>query len=170
GLWLIFVAVLAFGLLTGFHSIGFVTIGIMLGLALLGELLELWLGYGLARRYGGSPRAGWGALLGGLVGAVVGVPVPVVGSVVVGVGIDVVATGRMARALAEAGGDFEARVFTAAEREDCRHRADKTEALGARFAAKEACFKALGRGLGQGLAFQQIEVTGDESGRPELRF
>jgi holo-[acyl-carrier protein] synthase len=92
------------------------------------------------------------------------------GSVVVGVGIDVVATGRIARALTEVGGDFEARVFTAAEREACRHRADKTEALGARFAAKEACFKALGRGLGQGLAFQQIEVTADESGRPELRL
>lgn len=89
---------------------------------------------------------------------------------VVGVGIDVVATGRIARALAEAGGEFETRVFTAAEREACRQRADKTEALGARFAAKEACFKALGRGLGQGLAFQQIEVTADESGRPELRL
>jgi uncharacterized protein YqgC (DUF456 family) len=82
GLWLIFVAVLAFGLLTGLHSIGVLTIGITLGLALLGELLEWWLSYGLARRYGGSPRAGWGALLGGLVGAVVGVPVPVVGSVI----------------------------------------------------------------------------------------
>ena len=82
GLWLICAVVLGFGLLTGFHSIGFVTIGIMVALALLGELLELWLGFGLARRYGGSPRAGWGALLGGLVGAVVGVPVPVVGSVI----------------------------------------------------------------------------------------
>src|SRR5256886_14285741 len=80
GLWLICAVVLGFGLLTGFHSIGFVTIGIMVALALLGELLELWLGFGLARRYGGSRRAGWGALLGGLVGAVVGVPVPVVGS------------------------------------------------------------------------------------------
>src|SRR5438093_8067866 len=82
GLWLICAVVLGFGLLTGFHSIGFVTIGVMVALALLGELLELWLGFGLARRYGGSPRAGWGALLGGLVGAVVGVPVPVVGSVI----------------------------------------------------------------------------------------
>jgi len=82
GLWLICAVVLGFGLLTGFHAIGFVTIGIMVALALLGELLELWLGFGLARRYGGSPRAGWGALLGGLVGAVVGVPVPVVGSVI----------------------------------------------------------------------------------------
>src|SRR5213594_2926533 len=82
GLWLICAVVLGFGLLTGFHSIGFVTIGIMVALALLGELLELWLGFGLARRYGGSPRAGWGALLGGLAGAVIGVPVPLVGSVI----------------------------------------------------------------------------------------
>ena len=82
GLWLICAVVLGFGLLTGFHSIGFVTIGIMVALALLGEVLELWLGFGLARRYGGSPRAGWGALLGGVVGAAVGVPVPVVGSVI----------------------------------------------------------------------------------------
>src|SRR5207237_1410868 len=91
-------------------------------------------------------------------------------SMVVGVGIDVVAIERISRALAEAAGDFEARVFTPAEREACRQRADKAQALGARFAAKEACFKALGRGLGQGLAFQQIEVTADESGRPELRL
>src|SRR5213083_984611 len=82
GLWLICAVVLGFGLLTGFHSIGFVTIGVMVALALLGELFELWLGYGLARRYGGSPRAGWGALLGGLAGAVIGVPVPLVGSVI----------------------------------------------------------------------------------------
>src|SRR5206468_9752914 len=82
GLWLMLAAVVGYGWLTGFHAIGLVTIAVVLGLALLGELFELWLGFGLARRYGGSPRAGWGALLGGLVGAVVGVPVPVVGSVI----------------------------------------------------------------------------------------
>src|SRR5437870_7169285 len=68
GLWLICAVVLGFGLLTGFHSIGFVTIGVMVALALLGELLELWLGFGLARRYGdrrapgGAPcsAASWG--------------------------------------------------------------------------------------------------------------
>src|SRR2546425_12699781 len=60
----------------------YVSTVIMVALALLGELHELWLGFGPARRYGGSPRAGWGALLGGLMGAVVGVPVPVVGSVI----------------------------------------------------------------------------------------
>ena len=92
GLWLMLAAVVGYGWLTGFHAIGLVTIAVVLGLALLGELFELWLktleslgslhGYGLARRYGGSPRAGWGALLGGLAGAVIGVPVPLVGSVI----------------------------------------------------------------------------------------
>jgi len=44
----------------------------------------LWLGFGLAQRYGGSKRAGWGALIDGLVGAIVGVPVPIIGSVIGG--------------------------------------------------------------------------------------
>ena len=45
---------------------------------------EAWIGFKFAQRYGGSSRAGWGALVGGLVGAIVGVPVPVVGSLVGG--------------------------------------------------------------------------------------
>src|SRR5712691_1764641 len=82
GIWLIVAAVVGGGALTGFRAIGWRTIAIAVALALLGELFELWFGYGLARRYGGSKRAGWGALIGGLVGAVVGVPVPVIGSVI----------------------------------------------------------------------------------------
>jgi hypothetical protein len=71
-----------YGWLTGFHTVGVTTIAIVCGLALLGEVLEWWVGFGLAQRYGGSPRAGWGALLGGIAGAVVGVPIPIVGSVI----------------------------------------------------------------------------------------
>jgi len=82
GLWLMVAAVVAYAWLTGFHTIGIATIAVVLGLALLGELFEVWFGYGLARRYGGSKRAGWGALIGGLIGAAVGVPVPVLGSVI----------------------------------------------------------------------------------------
>src|SRR5256885_2256551 len=79
GIWLIVAAVVGGGALTGFHVIGWGTIAIAVALALLGELFELWFGYGLARRYGGSKRAGWGALIGGLVGAAVGVPLPIIG-------------------------------------------------------------------------------------------
>src|SRR5205823_8102100 len=62
--------------------IGIATMAIVLGLALLGELVEWWVGFGLTERYGGSRRSGWGALVGGVAGAMVGVPVPIVGSVI----------------------------------------------------------------------------------------
>lgn len=82
GLWVMVLGVIGYGWLTGFHTIGVVTIAIVLGLALVGEIVEWWMGFWFAERYGGSRRAGWGALIGGIVGAVVGVPVPIVGSVI----------------------------------------------------------------------------------------
>src|SRR5437870_2519065 len=82
GLWVMVAGVMGYGWLTDFRSVGVATIAVALGLAFLGEIVESWLGFRFARAYGGSPRAGWGALLGGIVGAVVGVPVPIVGSVI----------------------------------------------------------------------------------------
>jgi len=82
GLWVMVGAVLAYGWLTDFQSIGVATLGIVLALAFIGEVIEAWLGFGFARRYGGSKRAGWGALIGGIVGAIIGVPVPIIGSVI----------------------------------------------------------------------------------------
>lgn len=51
-------------------------------LALIAELLEWGLASRYTTRYGGSRRAGWGALIGGIVGAIVGVPIPVIGSII----------------------------------------------------------------------------------------
>jgi len=82
GLWVMAGGVLAYGALTGFRTIGIATMAVVLGLALLGEIVEWWVGFGLTERYGGSRRSGWGALVGGIVGAMVGVPVPIVGSVI----------------------------------------------------------------------------------------
>jgi uncharacterized protein YqgC (DUF456 family) len=82
GLWIMVLGVIGYGWLTGFATVGVATIAIVLSLAALGEIVEAWVGFRSAQRYGGSRRAGWGALIGGLVGAVVGVPVPVVGSVI----------------------------------------------------------------------------------------
>jgi len=82
GLWLMVLGVLGYGWLTEFRTVGVASIGIVVALAALGEVIEAWLGFRMARRYGGSSRAGWGALLGGIIGAVVGVPVPLVGSVI----------------------------------------------------------------------------------------
>ena len=89
---------------------------------------------------------------------------------IVGLGIDLVETARLARILEEHGGRFEARVFTADELADCRRRKDRVQALAARFAAKEACMKALGTGWSEGVGFGQIEVVRSANGRPELRL
>ena len=82
GLWVMVLGVIGYGWVTDFRTVGVATIAIVIGLAFVGEILEAWVGFGLARRYGGSPRAGWGALIGGIVGAIVGVPVPIIGSVI----------------------------------------------------------------------------------------
>jgi len=82
GLWVMVLGVIGYGWVTDFRTVGVATIAIVVGLAFVGEILEAWVGFGLARRYGGSPRAGWGALIGGIVGAIVGVPVPIIGSVI----------------------------------------------------------------------------------------
>jgi uncharacterized protein YqgC (DUF456 family) len=82
GLWVILLGLLGYGALTEFHTVGLPTLILATGLAFLGEIVEWRVGFGYAKKYGGSRRAGWGALLGGLVGAVAGLPIPVVGSVV----------------------------------------------------------------------------------------
>jgi uncharacterized protein YqgC (DUF456 family) len=85
GLWVIVLGILGYGWLTDFRTIGVGLLTIVLLLAVLGEAVEAWVGFRFAKRYGGSSRAGWGALVGGLVGAIVGVPVPLIGSVIGGV-------------------------------------------------------------------------------------
>ncbi|HVH66821.1 MAG TPA: DUF456 domain-containing protein [Gemmatimonadales bacterium] len=82
GLWVMAAGFLAYGWLTAFRSVSVASMAIVVGLAFVGEIVDNWLGFRFAKRYGGSKRAGWGALLGGLIGAAVGVPVPVVGSVI----------------------------------------------------------------------------------------
>jgi uncharacterized protein YqgC (DUF456 family) len=76
-------AALAAAVATGGTGFGWRWVGLFLGLALAGELVEFLSGQWGARRFGGSRAAAWGALAGGFAGLVVGgIPVPVVGSLV----------------------------------------------------------------------------------------
>lgn len=84
GLWLMVLGVLGYGWMTDFRTVTLALVVAVVALAIVGEIIEAWVGFRLAKRYGGSNRAGWGALIGGLAGAVIGVPVPVVGSVIGG--------------------------------------------------------------------------------------
>jgi len=90
--------------------------------------------------------------------------------VVKGLGIDLVELGRFERALSRHGARIEERLFTPAERAACAGRTDRTQALAARFAAKEATLKALGTGWSRGLSFRQVEVERDAAGAPRLKL
>lgn len=84
GLWLIVLAIIGYGWVNDYQNMSAWFLLVVIGLATLGEIAEVRIGFSYARRYGGSSRAGWGALVGGLAGAIVGVPVPLIGSVIGG--------------------------------------------------------------------------------------
>src|SRR5256712_12341532 len=79
GLWVMVAGVVGYGWLTDFRSVGVTTIALALGLALVGEIVGTWLGFRLARRFGGSAPAGGGAPVGGLAGGAGGVPLSIPG-------------------------------------------------------------------------------------------
>jgi len=86
---------------------------------------------------------------------------------ILGHGIDLVETARIAALLERHGDRFLDRIYTPAERDYCdRDRRRRLEKLAARFAAKEAILKAIGTGLTQGIAWTEVEVVRDPMGRP----
>jgi holo-[acyl-carrier protein] synthase len=88
--------------------------------------------------------------------------------VIVGLGIDIVEVARLAAALGRHGDRFVDRVFTDREQAECGARGDRILALAARFAAKEACLKALGTGWAEGLGFRDVEVVREGNQPPRL--
>lgn len=89
-----------------------------------------------------------------------------------GIGVDLAEVDRIRDALEREGtGErFRERIFTAGERAYCERRARKYESYAARFAAKEATMKALGRGWGADVSWAEIEVVREDGGRPEIRL
>ena len=82
GTWLMLGSAIVYDIVVASSPIGWWAIGLATGLAVIGEIFEFTVSAKYTAKYGGSRRAGWGAILGGLIGAFVGVPVPVIGSVI----------------------------------------------------------------------------------------
>jgi holo-[acyl-carrier protein] synthase len=85
-----------------------------------------------------------------------------------GIGVDIVKIERFKKALDRWGDHLCKRVFTQQELLICQNKAQPEKHLALRFAAKEAFLKALGRGMFQGVAWKEIEITNDPSGRPHM--
>ncbi len=84
---------------------------------------------------------------------------------VVGIGVDMVDVGRMERVISQRP-RFVSRVFTDGEISYCQDQANPARCYAARWAAREACRKALG-GIGQ-MQWREVSVTQDENGAPSL--
>ena len=86
---------------------------------------------------------------------------------IVGIGTDLLDVGRMAGELAREGAGFRDDVFTPAEIAYCEAHAHPARHFAVRFAAKEACWKALGV-PGDGVSLRDVEVERPEAGPPRL--
>lgn len=89
---------------------------------------------------------------------------------IVGTGIDIVEVSRIAAAVERFGERFLDRVFTTSEIRYCRSKQNTMERFAARFAAKEAGFKAIGTGWSHGVTWKEIEVGREPGGRPTLAY
>ena len=89
---------------------------------------------------------------------------------ILGIGSDMVDIGRIEKVIERHGERFLGRIFTAAERARAERRTDRVATYAKRFAAKEACAKALGTGLRAGVFWRDMGVVNLPSGRPTLRL
>ena len=86
-----------------------------------------------------------------------------------GIGIDQIEVERVAEKIGKESG-FKELVFSPTEIGYCEAKTNKFEHYAARFAAKEAFFKAMGTGWRNGTAFNEIEIINNKEGKPGISF
>ncbi len=89
---------------------------------------------------------------------------------ILGIGSDVIDIRRIEKTIERHGERFLARIFTQAERAKAERRAKSIDTYAKRFAAKEACAKALGTGLRAGVFWRDMGVVNLPSGKPTMRL
>ncbi len=89
---------------------------------------------------------------------------------IIGIGSDIIDIRRIERSVERFGERFLNRVFTPLEREKAEGRRRRIDTYAKRFAAKEACAKALGTGIYRGVTWKQMEVVNLPGGKPTLRL
>jgi len=89
---------------------------------------------------------------------------------IVGHGIDLIDIRRVEKTINKFGNRFINRIFTKGEIIRSDNRNKRIESYAKRFAAKEACSKALGTGFRSGVYWRDIEVVNEKSGKPILKL
>ncbi len=88
---------------------------------------------------------------------------------ILGIGTDLANIERIAGTLERFGDRFRNRVFTEIEQKKAERRKDVAGTYAKRWAAKEACSKALGTGLAMGISWKDMSVTNMRSGQPQMQ-
>ena len=89
---------------------------------------------------------------------------------ILGLGSDLIDIRRIEKTLERHGERFLGRIFTTVEREKSDRRAQRAASYAKRFAAKEACAKALGSGLRRGVFWRDMGVVNMPGGKPSMRL
>lgn len=89
---------------------------------------------------------------------------------ILGIGSDITDVRRIAEVIERHGERFIARIFTPAERARAERRRNRIETYAKRFAAKEACSKALGTGLRRGVFWRDMGVVNLPGGKPSMKL
>jgi len=89
---------------------------------------------------------------------------------VVGIGVDIVETLRIAQMIERHAEQFVQRVYTPHEIQYSQSRKQANQHFAARWAAKEAVLKAIGTGWRRGISWQDVEVHNEPGGRPLVRL
>jgi holo-[acyl-carrier protein] synthase len=89
---------------------------------------------------------------------------------ILGIGSDIVDIRRIEKSIERHGDRFLSRIFTAAEQAKAERRVKRIDTYAKRFAAKEACAKALGTGLRGGVFWRDMGVVNLPSGRPTMQL
>ena len=89
---------------------------------------------------------------------------------IVGIGQDICDVKRIESTIIRFGDRFKNRIFTIREIKKCESRLNSVDSYARRFAAKEACSKALGTGFKKGVFYKDIEVINIKSGKPTIEL
>ena len=87
-----------------------------------------------------------------------------------GLGIDIIDIRRIKRVIDIYGDKFKFKCFHLDEIKKSENKFNSTESYAKRYAAKEACAKALGTGLARGVFWKDIEVFNNKFGKPYIRL
>ena len=87
-----------------------------------------------------------------------------------GNGIDIIDINRIRKVIEKYGNRFKKRCFSFSEIERSDKRVSSAESYAKRYAAKEACAKALGTGLARGVFWKDIEVVNNQYGKPFIKL